>query len=85
LFFSFVLCSVDAAEAGSGNLEIAVSSNEKNIPNTVQNEGDTRFRVKFLPNQATVHSVNVKFNGNNIPGKRREDEPDSNSLVVLLD
>lgn len=61
-----------------------MSSNEKNIPNTVQNEGGTRFRVKFIPNHATIHDVNVKFNGNNIPGKRRrEDESNSNSFVLV--
>lgn len=60
---------VDAGNAGSGNLEIAVSSNEKNIPNYVQNEGGTRFRVKFVPNQMTTHQVYIKFNGIDIPGR----------------
>jgi hypothetical protein len=48
-----------------------VSSNDKNIPNSVQNEDGTRFRVKFIPQQVTIHHVHVKFNGMDIPGKRR--------------
>lgn len=60
---------VDANEAGSGNLEIAVACNEKNIPNYVQNEGGTRFRVKFIPTQPMAHYVHMKFNGLDIPGK----------------
>ncbi|CAF5032158.1 unnamed protein product, partial [Rotaria magnacalcarata] len=31
--------TIDATDSGSGNLEIAVSIDDKNIPNYVQNEG----------------------------------------------
>ena len=60
---------VDATDCGSGNLEIAISINEKNIPNYVQNEGGARFRVKFIPIQVGNHYVQIKFNGKDIQGK----------------
>ena len=62
-----------------------MASNEKNIPNTVQNEGTTRFRVKFIPNQTSIHHVTVKFNGSNIPGKlERVGLPSSSPVRLLL-
>lgn len=60
---------VDAGEAGCGNLEISIASDEKNIPNYVQNEGGTRFRVKFIPQEESTHYVQMKFNGVEISGK----------------
>ncbi|CAF1246383.1 unnamed protein product [Rotaria sordida] len=59
---------IDATDSGSGNLEIAVSINEKNIPNYVQNEGGARFRVKFIPDQSGTYYVHIKFNGIDLYG-----------------
>ncbi|CAF3728092.1 unnamed protein product [Rotaria sp. Silwood1] len=59
---------IDATDAGSGNLEIAVSINEKNIPNYVQNEGGARFRVKFIPDHIGIYYVHIKFNGIDLHG-----------------
>lgn len=75
----FYLYLVDATDAGSGNLEIAVSRDGKNIPNYVQNEGSTRFRIKFTPDQPCIHEVRIKFNGVNINGKIKR----SNELSQL--
>lgn len=68
-FYWFVCILVDATDSGSGNLEIAVSINEKNIPNYVQNEGGARFRVKFIPDQSGIYYVHIKFNGIDIHGR----------------
>ncbi|CAF1615421.1 unnamed protein product, partial [Adineta ricciae] len=59
---------IDATDSGSGNLEIAVSINDKNIPNYVQNEGGARFRVKFTPDQSGMYHIHIKFNGIDIHG-----------------
>jgi len=68
----FLLYLVDATDSGSGNLEIAVSINDKNIPNYVQNEGGARFRVKFIPDQSGIYYVHIKFNGIDIHGKNKK-------------
>lgn len=60
--------SVNASEAGAGNLEIIVSVNGVNVPNYVQSEGNAKFRVNFKPRDAAPHSLSVRFNGEPIPG-----------------
>lgn len=62
---------VNASQAGAGNLEIIVAVNGKNVPNYVQSEGNAKFRVNFKPQEAAVHSLSVRFNGEPVPGKNR--------------
>lgn len=59
---------IDASQAGSGNLEIIVCANGRNVPNYVQSEGNAAFRVNFKPFEATDHFLSVKFNGQPVPG-----------------
>jgi filamin len=63
-----VYFTIDAGQAGAGNLEIIVSVNGRNVPNYVQSEGNARFRVNFTPNESATHQVSVKFNGQPVPG-----------------
>lgn len=56
---------VDAIQAGEGNLEISVVTNEKNVPTQVQPIGGAKFGVNFTPTQANDHIVSITFN--NIP------------------
>lgn len=60
--------SVNASQAGAGNLEIIVSVNGCNVPNYVQSEGNAKFRVNFKPREAAPHSLSVRFNGEPVPG-----------------
>jgi len=60
--------SVNASQAGAGNLEIIVSVNGRNVPNYVQSEGNARFRVNFKPQEAAPHLLSVRFNGELVPG-----------------
>ena len=59
-------CTVDAANAGSGNLEIMV--NDGTIPCSVQNRGNRQFHASFMPKDAMSHLVQMKFNGREVPG-----------------
>ncbi|KAJ8683635.1 hypothetical protein QAD02_019427 [Eretmocerus hayati] len=63
-----VFFSINASQAGAGNLEIIVAVNGKNVPNFVQSEGNAKFRVNFKPQEAAVHSLSVRFNGEPVPG-----------------
>jgi len=67
IIFIFIF-SVNASQAGAGNLEIIVSVNGRNVPNYVQSEGNARFRVNFKPQDAAPHSLSVRFNGEPVPG-----------------
>lgn len=67
-FFTLsVYFSIDASQAGAGNLEIIVSVNGKNVPNYVQSEGNAKFRVNFKPLEAQTHMLSVKFNNESVP------------------
>lgn len=59
---------IDASQAGSGNLEIRVSSKTRNVPNYPQSEANAKIRVNFIPTEAVDHSIDVKFNGISVPG-----------------
>lgn len=60
--------SINASQAGAGNLEIIVAVGGKNVPNFVTSEGNARFRVNFKPIEAAKHSLSVRFNGQAVPG-----------------
>ena len=64
------LITVDAAEAGEGNLEILVSTETgDNIPTRVEPAGGAVFRVSFVPRTPERHGVAVTFNDEQVPGK----------------
>lgn len=58
---------IDASQAGSGNLEIRVSSKTRNVPNYPQSEANAKIRVNFTPTEAVDHTIDVKFNGISVP------------------
>lgn len=53
--------SINASQAGAGNLEIIVAVNGRNVPNFVQSEGNARFKVNFKPTEAATHSLSVRL------------------------
>ncbi|XP_076270429.1 filamin-type immunoglobulin domains fbug isoform X3 [Rhynchophorus ferrugineus] len=60
--------SINASQAGAGNLEIIVAVGGRNVPNFVQSEGNARFKVNFKPIEAATHTLSVRFNGQPVPG-----------------
>ncbi|XP_071442492.1 filamin-C isoform X2 [Hetaerina americana] len=63
-----VFFSINASQAGAGNLEIIVSVGGRNVPNYVQSEGNAKFRVNFKPQEVAIHNLSVRFNGEPVPG-----------------
>ena len=61
-----LMCAVDASEAGTGNLEIMINNGQ--IPCTIVSNGRQKFRASFVPKEATVHFVALKFNGIKVQG-----------------
>lgn len=68
LCLKLFIFTVNASQAGAGNLEIIVSVGGRNVPNYVQSEGNAKFRVNFKPQEAAPHSLSVRFNGEPVPG-----------------
>ncbi|XP_050433144.1 filamin-A isoform X2 [Adelges cooleyi] len=60
--------TVDASEAGEGNLEITISARGANIPTQVHPQGNAKFAVSFLPLQPTDHVITIHFNKESVPG-----------------
>ena len=42
------------------------------MPNYVQSEGNAKFRVNFKPQEAAMHSLSVRFNGEPVPGMMKK-------------
>lgn len=57
---------MDASAAGEGQLEISI--NEGEVPNHVQVVGGGRCLVSFTPETAKPHYIDIKFNGEAVPG-----------------
>lgn len=67
LILDFTFCpTVDASAAGEGQLEISI--NEGEVPNHVQVVGGGRCLVSFTPDIAKPHYIDIKFNGEAVPG-----------------
>lgn len=60
--------TVDASQAGEGQLEISI--NEGQVPNHVQVVGGGRCLISFTPEQPKPHFINIKFNSETVQGKR---------------
>ncbi|KAL9919065.1 filamin-type immunoglobulin domains fbug isoform 2-T4 [Glossina fuscipes fuscipes] len=60
--------TVDAGDAGEGNLEITISAKGQNIPTQVHPQGSAKFSVSFVPTEACEHTINVSFNKMPVPG-----------------
>lgn len=62
------MSTVDASQAGEGNLEITISARGQNIPTQVTPQGNARFSVSFVPFEASEHIINIAFNKKTVPG-----------------
>lgn len=67
MFNTVTILLVDGSGAGSGNLEILV--NGGHVTSFVRNLGDQRFLASFVPHEALVHIIDIKFNGEVVPGR----------------
>lgn len=57
---------VDGSQAGSGNLEILVNGGR--VVSHVKSLGNQRFLASFTPMDAMTHVVEMRFNGDVVPG-----------------
>lgn len=63
----FSCCAVETSQAGPGNLEVTVNGGR--VPTTAQGQGPHTYAISFTPRQATVHKVDLRFNGKDVPGE----------------
>lgn len=58
---------IDGSRAGSGNLEILVNGGR--VTSSVRSLGGQRFIASFTPHESGIHTVQITFNGETVPGK----------------
>ena len=63
-----VVCSVDASEAGLGDLDVDVMCKDARIPTQSQALGRSHNRYTFIPMSPHNHLINVKYNFDDVPG-----------------
>ncbi|XP_028967084.1 filamin-C [Galendromus occidentalis] len=56
---------VETAGAGPGNLEVMV--NKGRVATTPQAQSISLYAIHFTPQEATLHEIEVKFNGEHVP------------------
>ena len=62
-----VFCgSVETSQAGPGNLEVTVNNGQ--VPTSAQAQGNHTYAISFTPREAKLHILELKFNGENVPG-----------------
>lgn len=57
---------VETSKAGPGNLEVTVNGGQ--VPTSAQAQGSHTYAISFTPKNPMVHIVELKFNGEDVPG-----------------
>lgn len=57
---------VETSQAGPGNLEVTVNGGR--VPTSAQAQGPHTYAISFTPREATVHTVDLRFNAEDVPG-----------------
>ena len=64
------LATVETSLAGPGNLEVTVNGGQ--VPTSAQAHGLHTYAISFTPKDPKPHEVELKFNGENVPGKKKK-------------
>lgn len=59
--------TVETSQAGPGNLEVTVNGGR--VPTSAQAQGPHTYAISFTPREAIAHTVDLRFNGEDVPGK----------------
>lgn len=63
---SFTFSVVETSQAGPGNLEVTVNGGR--VPTSAQAQGQHTYAISFTPRDPTPHTVDLRFNGQDVPG-----------------
>lgn len=65
-----VWAKVETSQAGPGNLEVTVNGGQ--VPTSAQAHGLHTYAISFTPKDPKPHEVELKFNGENVPGQKKK-------------
>lgn len=63
---SCFLILVETSQAGPGNLEVTVNGGR--VPTSAQAQGPHTYAISFTPREPIAHTVDLRFNGEDVPG-----------------
>lgn len=63
---SYRALAVETSQAGPGNLEVTVNGGR--VPTSAQAQGPHTYAISFTPREAATHTVDLRFNGEDVPG-----------------
>ena len=61
--------TVDASQAGEGNMQISIGCGGKNIQNKVRSLGQGKYEVLFTPLEGKTHHAEILYNNQPIAGQ----------------
>ena len=74
--------AVETSQAGPGNLEVTVNGGQ--VPTSAQAHGLHTYAISFTPKDPKPHEVELKFNGENVPGGKSTPEPGSWPRLLIV-
>lgn len=57
---------METSQAGPGNLEVTVNGGR--VPTSAQAQGQHTYAISFTPREVQNHTVDLRFNGQDVPG-----------------
>lgn len=67
LSLCWLFLTVETSQAGPGNLEVTVNGGR--VPTSAQAQGPHTYAISFTPREAIAHTVDLRFNGEDVPGR----------------
>lgn len=71
---------MEAANAGPGNLEVIVNNGK--VPSTPKALGSSLYAITFVPKDTEDHQIQIKFNGEAVPGKEGLRSPTETDICL---
>lgn len=74
---------VETSQAGPGNLEVTVNGGR--VPTSAQAQGQHTYAISFTPREAQHHTVELRFNGQDVPGSPFTCKVSAAARIVMSD
>lgn len=71
---------VETSQAGPGNLEVTVNGGR--VPTSAQAQGQHTYAISFTPRESQNHTVDLRFNGQDVPGSPFTCEVSAGAKIV---
>lgn len=72
---------VETSQAGPGNLEVTVNGGR--VPTSAQAQGPHTYAISFTPREPIAHTVDLRFNGEDVPGSPFSCQVSHSSFCVM--